>query len=140
VEHDFVRRLWRVVSIAFTPIIADCICKNVAIAVECCARDGTANGWVALQTMLCVLVPEVEGPITARSAEGPVDRVERDCIHSVDVADITGIGGRLAMAFEAKVRTGVFILHVLNSTATLNTANSKPGGVCEAANNPSLEL
>ena len=54
--------------------------------------------------MLGILVPEVEGAVTARSAKGAVDRVEGYRVNSIDVDVVCR--WRVPVAFEGEVGTG----------------------------------
>lgn len=90
--------------------------------------------------MFGVFVPEVKGSIAASGAESAMNRVERDSIDGIDVIDVALVWGCLSMTFEAEVRARVLVLHVLNSTAALDTANSKPRSICEAADYSRLPL
>ncbi len=84
-QHDLIRRLRRIERVALTPIVADGISKDGAIAVEARGGDGAADRGVAFEAVLGVLVPEVEGAVGAGGAEGAVDRVEGDGVDGVDV-------------------------------------------------------
>jgi hypothetical protein len=89
------------VLVALAPVVADGVGKDVARLVEGGGRDGPADGGIALEAVLGVLVPEVEGSIRTGSAEGAVDRVERDVVDRVDVRDV--VGGRVTVALEGEV-------------------------------------
>lgn len=71
--------------------------------VEVGAADATTDLGVALQTVLGVLVPEVECAVATGCAEGAVDGVEGNGVDRVDVGHITGVGCVLAMALEGEV-------------------------------------
>jgi hypothetical protein len=74
--------------------------------VEVCATDAAADFGVALETVLGILVPEVECAVAAGSAEGAVDGVEGDGVDRVDVGYVASVGGVLAMALEREVGAG----------------------------------
>ena len=67
--------------------------------------------------MLRILIPEMERPVAACSAEGPVDRVEGYGVYGVYIADVARVGGGLPVAFETEVRGGVFFFNVLDRAA-----------------------
>lgn len=105
-QHDLGHLLLGVLRVPLAPIIADCIRKDIAVAVERRGNDGPADLRVALEPMLGVLVPEVEGAVGAGGAEGAVLRMEGDGVDAVDVALVARVGGRLAVAFEGEVGSG----------------------------------
>lgn len=47
-QHDLVRRLRRIERVAFTPVVADGVGEDGAVAVEARGGDGAADGGVAL--------------------------------------------------------------------------------------------
>lgn len=102
-HHDFVWILLVVRIVSHTPIIANSIGKNLAVAIESCGRDGARSFGVPFQPVLRIFVPEVEGSIGPGSAEGAMYRVERDGVDRVDRCDI--VGWRVAVAFEGEVGT-----------------------------------
>jgi len=57
------RLLWGIRGISFTPIIANRVCKDISILAEGSSRDGSAHLRIALETVFCVLVPEVKGAV-----------------------------------------------------------------------------
>lgn len=67
------------------------------------AADASANLRVTLQTVLGVLVPEVEGAVATGGAESTMDRVEGNRVDRVDVGLIAGVGCVLTMALEGEV-------------------------------------
>lgn len=139
-HHDFIQSLGSVSAVSLAPIVADGISKNVSIPVERRRGDGSSNERVALETVLGVLIPEVERAVAAGGAERAVLRVEGNRVQCEDVADIT-IGARcLAMAFEAEIRTLVLLLDVLDRAAAFDTTDSETGRVCEAADRSRLPL
>lgn len=79
-QHDLVRQLLCIGRVALAPVVADGVCENVPCAVEGSAGDGAPDGRIALETVLRVLIPEVEGAVTASGAEGTVDGVEGDIV------------------------------------------------------------
>ena len=102
-QHNLIHPLRRIDGISFTPIVADCICKNITVSVKRCARDCASDLWIPLQSMLGVFIPKMEGSVTASGAEGAVYGVEADGVDGVDVADVAAVGRCLAVAFEAEV-------------------------------------
>lgn len=77
-QHNFVRVIGGVGGVALVPIVRNGVGEDGAIVVEVSAADASANLGVALQTVLGVLVPEVEGAVTTGGAEGTMNRVEGD--------------------------------------------------------------
>lgn len=137
-QHDLVGQLWRIGRVTLAPVVTHCVCEDVPCVVEGSAGDGAPNGWVPLQTVLGILIPEVEGAITAGSAEGAVNGVEGDVVDGVDVVDVALAGRGLAVAFEAEVGARVLFLDVLDGTAALDTADGETSGIDETADDPCL--
>lgn len=75
-KHDLVRVVRGVVRIALAPVVAHGVRKDSSRGVEVGCRNSATNLGVALQAMLGVLVPEVEGTVAACGAEGAVDGME----------------------------------------------------------------
>lgn len=100
-QHDLVRVSRRIVLIALAPVIANRVRKDRAVLVECRCCDAAPNFGVALETVLGVLVPEMEGSVGTGGAEGAVDRVEGDVVDGVTFGDL--VGGRVAVALEGEV-------------------------------------
>lgn len=75
-QHDLVDCLLGIARISLAPIITNSICKNATIPVERRAGNGAANIRIPFQSVLCVLVPEMECAVASSSAESAVDRVE----------------------------------------------------------------
>lgn len=91
-QHDLVDCLLRIARISLTPIITNSICKDATIAVERCAGNGSANIRIPFQSVLCVLIPEMECAVAASSAESAVNRVEGYRVDGVDVANVAAAG------------------------------------------------
>lgn len=89
--------------IAFAPVVTNRIREDVAVAAERRRGDAAADLRVALETVLGVLVPEVECAVAAGGAEGAVLRVEGDGIDGVDFGDVALGGVGLAVAFKGEV-------------------------------------
>lgn len=102
-QHDLVRVIRGVGGVALVPIVRDGVGEDGAVVVEVGAADASANLGVTLQTVLGVLVPEVEGAVTTGGAKGTMNRVEGDGVDRVDVGLVTGVGCILAMALEREV-------------------------------------
>lgn len=102
-QHDLIGRLRRIDGVPFTPVVADGISEYGAIAVEAGCGDGAADGRVALEAMLSVFVPEVEGAVGAGGAEGAVHRVERDGVDRVHVRRMGAVGRGFPVAAEGEV-------------------------------------
>jgi hypothetical protein len=106
VQLDLNGILGRVSAKALAPVVANRVGEDVAFAREACGGDGAADLGVALEAMLCVLVPEVEGAVGAGGAEGAVLRVEGDGVDGVDFGHVALGGVLLAVAFEGEVEAG----------------------------------
>ena len=87
--------------VALGPVIGYRIREYRAGLVEFCSHNASAHVRVALEAVLGVLVPEVEGTVGAGGAEGTVDGVEGDVVDGEDVGDV--VGGRVAVALEGEV-------------------------------------
>jgi hypothetical protein len=102
-QLNFGRILRRIRTKPLTPIIRNRIRKDVAIFIEIRRRNGAPDFRVALQPVLGVLVPEVEGAVATGCAERAVDGVEGDCVYGVHFCYVA-LGGVLgAVAFEGEV-------------------------------------
>jgi hypothetical protein len=77
-QHNLIRILRIISSITLVPVVRNSISENAAIVVEVCAGDAAADFRVAFETVLGVLVPEVECAVATGGAEGSVDGVEGD--------------------------------------------------------------
>ena len=139
-QHDLIRQLRRIHRIPFTPIIAHRVRKDIPALVEIRAADRAPDLRIALQAVLGVLVPEVEGAVGAGGGEGAVLGVEGDGVDGEDVADVAAVGRGLAVAFEGEVGGGVFLLNVLDRAAAFDAADCEPGGVGEAREDSRLPL
>src|SRR5262249_40666666 len=84
------------------PVVADGVGEDGAGLVEGSCRDAPPDVRIALEPVLRVLVPEVEGSVGARRAEGAVDGVERDVVDGVDLEFVGGARG-LSVVFEGEV-------------------------------------
>jgi hypothetical protein len=157
-QLDLDRILCIIASIALTPIIADRICKYIASPTEPGGSNAATNLRVAFETVLCVLVPEVECAVGAGGAKGAVDGVEGYCVYRVDFCNVALRGVGLAVAFEGEVKAveiistccvvgedgenipSILILNILNRAPSLNTPHREPRRVAKAAHNPCLPL
>lgn len=75
-QHHLDRVVLRVVLVSLGPVVADSVCEDGTVLVELSRGDATADVGVALQAVLSILVPEVEGTIGTSGAECAVDGVE----------------------------------------------------------------
>lgn len=75
-QHHLDRVVLRVVLVSLGPVVANSVCEDGTVLVELGRGDATANVGVSLQTMLSVLVPEVEGTVGTSRAECAVDGME----------------------------------------------------------------
>jgi hypothetical protein len=103
-ELDWV--LWRIPGEALAPVVAYGVGKDVAVPGEGGCSDAASNLGVALETVLGVFVPEVEGAVATSCAEGAVLRVEGDCVDRVNFGHVARIGVLLAVALEREVEAG----------------------------------
>ncbi len=99
-QHDFIRPLGGIARVPLTPIVTDGVGKYVPGAIESCGRDGASHFRVALEAVLRVLVPEVEGAVAACGAKSAVYGMEGDGVDGEDVGSISLIGRCLTVAFE----------------------------------------
>lgn len=102
-QHNLDRIVLRVVLVPLAPIVTNGISKDAAVLVECRCRNAASHVGISLETMLCVLVPEMERTIRTGCAKGPVDGVERDVVDRMDVYNV--VDGRVSVALEGKVGT-----------------------------------
>lgn len=105
-QLDLDRVLRGVSAEALAPVVGHGVSEDVAVAGECGGGDGASDFRVALEAVLCVLVPEVEGAVGAGGAEGTVLRVERDGVDGKDFGDVALGGVLLAVAFEGEIEAG----------------------------------
>jgi len=102
-QHNLIHRLRRIARVPLTPIIAHRIGENRAVPIESRRADGAPDLRVALEPVLGVFVPEVEGAVAAGGAEGTVDGVEGDGVDGEDVGDVAAAGDVLPVTFEGEV-------------------------------------
>ena len=102
---DLDRVLLVVASVALAPVVADCICENVSVFAEARRNDAAADFRVALEAVLCVLVPEVEGAVGAGSRESAMLWVEGNGIYREDLCGFASVGVGLAVALKREVET-----------------------------------
>lgn len=100
-QHQLDGLLWVVSLVALGPVVADGIGKDVAVFVEGRCSDGTANVGIALETVLGILVPEMERAIRAGSRKGSMHWVEGDIVDSVDASDV--VHSRVTVTLEGEV-------------------------------------
>jgi len=103
-QHDLSRIVGRVSLVALGPVVADGVRKYGAVAVELGCRNAATHIRVALEPMLRVLVPEVEGTVATGRAKRAVLRVEGDGVDRVHVGHVILRG--VAVAFEGEVHAG----------------------------------
>jgi hypothetical protein len=56
-QHDLVGVLRVVARMTLAPVVRNGIREDAAVPVECSSRNGSSNRWIALETVLGVLVP-----------------------------------------------------------------------------------
>lgn len=128
-QHDLVDSLLGIGGVTLAPVVADGVSEDISITVESARSDRASDSGITLETVLRILIPEVESTIGTCSAEGTMDRVERDSVNGVDIADIAVCRWGFTVALEGEVRGGILLLDVLNSAATLNRADGEARGV-----------
>jgi hypothetical protein len=159
-QFDLDRIRGRVPAVPLAPIVADRVRKYVSRAAEARGGDAAADLRVALEAVLCVLVPEVKGAVGAGGAEGAVHGVERDCVNGVDFGDVALRGVGLAVAFEGEVeavggrisircleglvagrdKPSILILDVLDRAPPFNRPDREARRIAEAAHDARLPL
>ena len=139
-QHNLIRILLVVERIPFTPIVAHRVRKDIPAAVKVRCRDRATHLRVPFESVLGVLVPEVEGPVRASGAEGAVLWVEGDGVDGEDVTAVAVVLRRLAVAFEAEVVALVFFLDVLDGAAPFDAADCEAAAVGEGADYSCLPL
>lgn len=137
-QHDLVGVLGVVALVALAPVVADGVGEDAARGIEGRGHDAAADGRVALEAVLGVLVPEVEGAVATGRGEGAVLRVERDVVDAVDVGNVAL--WRVAVTLEAEVGGGVLLLDVLDRAAPLDTTHREARSVAKAAYHARLPL
>ena len=75
-QHDLVGVVCPVALVTLAPVIADCVREDVTGPAEVCRGNAAANVRVSLQSVLGVLVPEVECAVCTSCGEGAVDGVK----------------------------------------------------------------
>lgn len=83
-----------------TPVIADRVREDIAVPRESSSGDRASDLRITFETMLGILIPEVEGTVATGGAECAVLGMEGDSIYGVDFRDVPLGGILLAMAFE----------------------------------------
>lgn len=86
--------------VSFAPVVAHGIREDASGPVERCCSDAAADFWVSFESVLGVLVPEVECAVRACGAKCAVDRVEGYGVYRENLVDIAVRGVGLAVAFE----------------------------------------
>lgn len=90
-------------SVALAPVIADCVCENISVFAEARCDDAATDFRVALEAVLCVLVPEMESAIGTGGGESAVLWVEGNGVYRKDLCGFASVGVGLAVALERKV-------------------------------------
>lgn len=109
VQHDLVGVVGAVTVEALAPVVTDSVGEDGSVRVECSGGDGTTHGWVTLEPVLGVLVPEVESAIAAGRAECAMLGVERNVVDRIYLCCVAL--GRVSVALEGEV--GPLVLLVL---------------------------
>jgi hypothetical protein len=99
-------------AVALAPVVADGVGEDVAVAREGCRCDAAADFGIALEAVLGVFVPEVEGAVGAGCAEGAVLGVEGDGVDGVDFGYVALAGVLLAVALEGEVEAASALVGV----------------------------
>lgn len=140
-QHHFVDKLWGILLISLTPVIANCICEHCTLSIKRGGSYRPSNSWVTLQSVLRITVPEVESAVTTGGRESTMDGMERDRIDTVDVGDIpirASCRWCVAVAFETEIIGRVFFLNILNCASTLDTTDGKARRIREGRHHPGL--
>lgn len=120
-QHDLVCKVRGVVGISLAPVVAYGIGEDVTGVVEACCRDCTSDFGVALETVLSILVPEVECAVAARCAEGAMLWVEGDGVDGEYVCDIALVWHVLTVALEGEVGA---VVHKISKKVCGNGAHN----------------
>jgi hypothetical protein len=99
-QHDLIRKIWCIKQIPLTPIIANCISKELSIHIKRRRRNLSLNTWIQVQPALSLIVPELEGAVRTARAEGTMNWMNRDIVDGPHVRYIVGWFVFLAVAFE----------------------------------------
>ncbi len=137
-QHDFVRQLRRIALKALAPIITDRVREDIPSPRESGRADRPSHFREPLESVLSILVPEMERAIAASRAEGAVDGVEGYVIDTVDITDVPLVRRGDSMAFEGEVEGGIFLLDVLDCAAAFYAADCEAIGFLEAGYNSRL--
>lgn len=100
-QHDLVWKVWIVIGVALAPVVADCVSKDVSIVGESGAGDGASDGWVSLEAVLGILIPEMECAVRSSGRKCAVNWVEGDGVDCVDVCNV--VLRRVAVTLEREV-------------------------------------
>lgn len=128
-QHDLVDSLLGIGGVTLAPVVADGVSEDISSTVESGGSDRASDSGITLQTVLRILIPEVESAVGTSRAECTMDGVERDSVNRVDIADIAVCRRGFTVALEGEVRGGILLLDVLNSTAALDRADSEARGI-----------
>lgn len=97
-QHNLGRVVGGVGLVSLAPVIANGIGKNGTGLVEFGGGDTTTDIWITLQSVLGILIPEVECAVATGCTKRSMLRVERDVVDSIDICGL--ILGLVPMAFE----------------------------------------
>lgn len=87
-----------VVLVALAPVVSNSISEDATVLVESRGGNAASDVGIPLETVLGVLVPEVERAVRSGSAKGSVDGMEGDIVDSMYIDDV--VHRRISMAFE----------------------------------------
>jgi len=112
------------------PIVAAGIGKNVTLRAERRAQDGAIDGGETLESLLVVLIPDVDNTITANSSKDrPFGGMEGDMVYTKDVFPNT-------MALEIKGLFFTGFAKGMNCTTAFNTTDEVALGIGKGGNAP----
>eukprot|EP00562_Extubocellulus_spinifer_P035561 CAMPEP_0178694990 /NCGR_PEP_ID=MMETSP0699-20121125/8587_1 /TAXON_ID=265572 /ORGANISM="Extubocellulus spinifer, Strain CCMP396" /LENGTH=161 /DNA_ID=CAMNT_0020340599 /DNA_START=1999 /DNA_END=2484 /DNA_ORIENTATION=- len=131
-QKDLIRLTLSIERTALAPIIAAGVGKHVALSIEGCAGDGPIDRRETLESLLVVLIPEVDDTIAADGGERSKG-VEGDLIDAENV-------GILTMALEGEGILAGNLLQVVDADPSLDAANGEAGHVGEGRDASRLEL
>ena len=139
-QHDLIRQLRRVRAIPLTPVITHTISEYIPLSRKVRGRYRPSDFWIPFQSVLSILVPEVECPVGTSSAEGAMLRMEGYGVDGENVGIVAVANARLLgpMAFEREVRRAVFVFDILNGASALHAADGETTAIIEAGHHPSL--
>ena len=139
-QHDLIGQLRRVRAIPLTPVITHTVSENIPLSRKVRGRYRPSDFGIPFQSVLSILVPEMERPVGASSAEGTVLRMEGYSVDGENVGIVAVANARLLspMAFEREVRRAIFVFDILNGASAFHAADGETTTIVEAGHHPCL--